>query len=153
MPGMVQEKIFETVMEKVTSLKYVVNGSDYYLEELARDTNRTKQKEVLKYLDDMDLDPAGFGFAAFYERYTDENGNDIVEYSPNLDDEVIMDDDGGFIDALKYNNKLAEKVKSEDLIFKYIVGRRFHRQRNLPPDTRLRAAGTRPARTVRTLSL
>lgn len=134
MPGMVQEKIYEKVMEAVSSLKYMVNGSDYYLNELANDPNHTAQKEVLKYLDDMGLDPVGLGFAAFYERYTDENGNEVIDYTPNYEDEVTMEDYAYYeeneqslglftdwVNAKLYNLDSVKQLIEKDLIFKYVV--------------------------------
>lgn len=121
MPGLVKENIMATMMGKMDELGYFLNGSDYYLEKLASDINRTAQKEILKYLDDMGIDPVGFGFAPFYHRTKDEeNGNDTIEYSTGITPEFS---DAGLllIGAMKYNNEYEEKIKLEDLIFKYIV--------------------------------
>ena len=55
MPGMMQEGIFKNLMDGIdkTLLNYTF-GSDYYLQEIAKDPNRTQQKKVLKYIDDKD---------------------------------------------------------------------------------------------------
>lgn len=116
MPGLVQEKLLQTLADFASKVGYFINGDDYYLEELAKDTEHTKQKEVLKYLDDMGIDPVGFGFAPFYTK--DENGE--VSYDVNITAQPI-DEVDGLLDAIQYNKELAERVKKEDLIFKYIV--------------------------------
>lgn len=153
MPGIVEDMIMKTIMEKVDEVIEANKGPDIYLEELARDPNRTAQKEILKYLDDMGLEPSSLGFAAFYTR-NEETGE--IEYSnqQDLNDIVEMETttlwspidkaltgtgyltnsrpltEGakalakGLLDfnsARNYNAAVAKKVKSEDLIFKYIV--------------------------------
>lgn len=117
MPGLVQESIMNKVLEGKNKVVSLVDGSDYYLNELAKDKDRTAQKEVLKYLDDMGLDPAGFGFAPFYQRNKE---TDEVDYSAQLGDEVTMDGNG-FFSSIDYTNEFAEAVKNNDLIFKYII--------------------------------
>ena len=126
MPGFVQESIMNKVLEGKNMLFSLTEGSDYYLNELAEDIDHKAQKEVLKYLDDMGIDPAGFGFAAFYERYkvTDEETGEVisdeVEYDPDLSSEITMDGNG-FVDAQKYRDALKEATINSDLIFKYII--------------------------------
>ena len=127
MPGMVQEGILKEFLGPLAdsdSLKYALTGSDYYLETLAQDENRTSQKKVLKYLDDMGLDPVGFGFVATYTR----NGDD-VEYSPSLfDNEPKLEDYGDhwnlisqYLDAKEYNDAQVQYIKDNDILFNYIV--------------------------------
>lgn len=120
MPGMVQEEILNKITEGINKISEGVYGADYYLEELAKDTEHTAQKRVLMYLDDMGIDPVGFGFAPFYSRNKETNE---VTYDPNIGTEDIVEYGGpvGLIDAIKNDKELAEKVKDEDLIFKYIV--------------------------------
>lgn len=121
MPGFVQEMIMNKVLDGLDKVYTVFEGSDYYLEKLARDTNKTAQKNVLAYLDDMGIDPVGFGFAPFYSR---DSQTGEVSYDPQIsaDTELL---EGNFFtafkNAVKYNTALAEKVAKEDLVFKYIV--------------------------------
>lgn len=124
MPGMVQEEILKKMLDGLNNLNYSLTGSDHYLQELAEDTNRTRQKEVLKYLDDMGFDPVGFGFVASFTR-----DKDYIEYSPSLfDDEPSMADYeakwGPLLDLLAasdYNDAQAQYIKDNDLIFNYIA--------------------------------
>ena len=119
MPGMVQEKIVGIINDVVGGIKYELNGSDYYLTELANDPERKKQTEVLKYLNSMGIDPASFGFAAFYYE-NEETG--VVSYEPPIiTTHRKAEDIDGLIDAYESNGRLAERIKEEDLIFKYIV--------------------------------
>lgn len=153
MPGIVEDMIMKKIMDVATEIIDKNKGPDIYLEELARDPNRTAQKEVLKYLDDMGLDPSSLGFAAFYTR-NEETGEIDYSNQKDLNDIVEMEEssvwnpidkaiDGmgyitnsrpltdltktlakGLLDfnsARNYNAAVAKKVKSEDLIFKYIV--------------------------------
>ena len=62
MPGFVQQMIMQKVLDGIDKVYTVMEGSDYYLEQLARDSERKAQTEVLAYLDDMGIDPVGFGF-------------------------------------------------------------------------------------------
>ena len=145
MPGMVQEQIMNNVLGVVDGLGYLVNGPDYYLEQLAKDTSKTAQKKVLKYLDDMGLDPAGFGFAAFYE--CSEDGN--VEYTMKQNETTVSDKNytlnsvirnkvndsvsgvpiiGNvtdflvqFANTLDENHESVRRTIEDDLIFKYII--------------------------------
>lgn len=117
MPGLVQENIMRKIMNGLDHFEYSLKGEDTtYLESLAKDEQRTRQKEILKYLEDMGLDPVGFGFAAFYTRYEDGS----VEYSPNVDINGIEVVDG-LGSAISYNQQMKEQIMNEDLIFKYIV--------------------------------
>lgn len=118
MPGFVQEMIMQKVLDGLNKVYTVVEGSDYYLEQLARDPDRTAQKKVLAYLDDMGIDPVGFGFAPFYTRNS-ETGE--VSYDPQITADTELLEGNSFFDAVKYNEAIAEKVVKEDLIFKYIV--------------------------------
>lgn len=122
MPGMVQEKIFNSIMTAMNELGHFINGESFYLDELANDREQTKQKEVLRYLDDMGIDPVGFGFAPFYTRTEDSEGNVTVDYMGSMasDDDPSLDS-GGVISAWIYNEKMKEKTINKDLIFKYIV--------------------------------
>lgn len=106
---------------------------------MAEDSDQLAQKKVLKYLDDMGLDPAGFGFAAFYENdvknaetktedmpeenaeWTDEQIKEYIHYDPVKEVQAEMDEDGGFFDAVSYQHDLAEETAKNDLIFKYII--------------------------------
>lgn len=145
MPGMVQEQIMNKVLGVVDGLGYLVNGPDYYLEQLAKDTSKTAQKKVLKYLDDMGLDPAGLGFAAFYE--CSEDGN--VEYTIKQNETTVSDKNytlnsvirnkvndsvsgvpiiGNvtdflvqFANTLDENHESVRRTIEDDLIFKYII--------------------------------
>lgn len=145
MPGMVQEQIMNKVLGVVDGLGYLVNGPDYYLEQLAKDTSKTAQKEVLKYLDDMGLDPAGFGFAAFYERSEDGNVeytmkqnetsvsdknytlssvimnkvNDSISGVPIIGD--VSDFITQFTNTVNENHESIRRTIEDDLIFKYII--------------------------------
>lgn len=119
MPGLVQENMMNKILEGISKLNYVVNGSDYYLTELAEDTNHLAQKKVLMYLDDMGLDPVGYGFAAFYARTGDNPETDIKYEASNAEHDDP--DISGFIDAYKYNKELAKRQLEEDLILKYII--------------------------------
>lgn len=116
MPGLVQQKIMNKVLGAVKTLQYTLNGSDYYLSELASDPERTAQKEVLKYLDDMGLDPAGFGFAPFYHK----NSDGSVDYNSTVEIEDIPQVYELF-SALIENWKQTKRTEYQDLIFKYIV--------------------------------
>ena len=117
MPGMVQEQILNKLLGGIDNLGYIVNGSDYYLDELASDPDKTKQKEVLKYLDEMGIDPAGFGFAAFYNKDPDTGE---VTYEAQIDSN-ITNDGWGIFSAIDYNKKVKEDVINNDLIFKYLL--------------------------------
>ena len=130
MPGLVQEEILNKLLSFGSNLNYKINGSDYYLTELAKDRDRKAQKEILLYLDNMGVDPVGFGFAPFYtlrktqgqtEEVTKENATwKNVDYETTIDPQDIRDV-GGFVDSIKYNNELAKKALNEDLILKYII--------------------------------
>jgi len=119
MPSLVQDKILSVVTGAYDGINKLFQGEDYYLEKLAGDLERTKQKEVLKYLDDMGVDPVGFGFAPFYTRYEDGT----VDYDHTVEIEEIYEFGTltGLWDSIEYNKQLKEKIKNEDLIFKYIV--------------------------------
>lgn len=122
MPGLVKEGIMAKVTEAIDGVNTFLYGSDYYLEKLASDQDKTAQKAVLKYLDDMGIDPVGFGFAPFYRRITDEKtGEETGEV--DYDTEIMPKyyDSDGFFGAKKYQDQLKEKTITEDLIFKYIV--------------------------------
>lgn len=122
MPGMVQEKIFDTVMTAMNDLGHFIKGESFYLDELAKDAEHTKQKEVLKYLDDMGIDPVGFGFAPFYTRTEDSEGNTTIDYMESMatDDEPSIGL-GDPLSTLIYNEKMKDKTINKDLIFKYII--------------------------------
>jgi len=119
MPSLVQDKILSVVTGAYDGINKLFQGEDYYLEKLAGDLERTKQKEVLKYLDDMGVDPVGFGFAPFYTRYEDGT----VDYDHTVEIEEIYEFGTltGLWDSIEYNKQFKEKIKNEDLIFKYIV--------------------------------
>ena len=122
MPGLVKEGIMAKVAEAIDWVNTSLFGSDYFLEKLASDQDKTAQKAVLKYLDDMGIDPVGFGFAPFYRRITDEKtGEETGEV--DYDTEIMPKyyDSDGFFGAKKYQDQLKEKTITEDLIFKYIV--------------------------------
>jgi len=122
MPGLVQEQILNKLLSFKGSLNYTLNGSDYYLTELARDEGKTSQKEILLYLDDMGIDPVGFGFAAFYTRSADSDGDGIdeVSYEPNVEIGEIKKV-GGFFEAIDYNTEKAKERLREDLLLKYVI--------------------------------
>lgn len=122
MPGLVKEGIMAKVAEAIDWVNTSLFGSDYFLEKLASDQDKTAQKAVLKYLDDMGIDPVGFGFAPFYRRITDEETGEEtgeVDYDTGIMPEYYESD--GFFGAKDYQDKLKEKTITEDLIFKYIV--------------------------------
>lgn len=122
MPGLVKEGIMAKVAEAIDWVNTSLFGSDYFLEKLASDQDKTAQKAVLKYLDDMGIDPVGFGFAPFYRRITDEETGEEtgeVDYDTGIMPEYYNSD--GFFGAKKYQDQLKEKTITEDLIFKYIV--------------------------------
>lgn len=122
MPGLVKEGIMAKVAEAIDWVNTSLFGSDYFLEKLASDQDKTAQKAVLKYLDDMGIDPVGFGFAPFYRRITDEKTGEEtgeVDYDTGIMPEYY--DSDGFFGAKKYQDQLKEKTITEDLIFKYIV--------------------------------
>ena len=122
MPGLVKEGIMAKVAEAIDWVNTSLFGSDYFLEKLASDQDKTAQKAVLKYLDDMGIDPVGFGFAPFYRRITDEKTGEEtgeVDYDTGIMPEYY--DSDGFFGAKDYQDKLKEKTITEDLIFKYIV--------------------------------
>ncbi|MCR5147263.1 MAG: hypothetical protein K6B70_08025 [Clostridia bacterium] len=116
MPGLVQQQIMNKVLGAVKTLQYTLNGSDYYLSELASDPDRKAQKDVLKYLDDMGIDPAGFGFAPFYHK----NSDGTVDYNSTVEIEDVPQVHE-FFTALIENWKTSKKTEYQDLIFKYIV--------------------------------
>ena len=91
MPGVVEDMIMKKIMEVANELIIEEKGPDGYLEILARDSDRKAQKEVLKYLDDMGLEPSSLGFAAFYTRNEE---TDEIEYSnqKDLNDIVEMEE-------------------------------------------------------------
>ena len=122
MPGLVQEEILSKMMGISKSFNYWLNGSDQYLTELARDQDNESQKRILLYLDDMGIDPVGFGFAAFYTRKPDSNGDglDEVTYETNIDIDDIKEVNG-FIGAIRYNDEEAKNKLKEDLLLKYII--------------------------------
>ena len=124
MPGLVKEGIMAKVAEAIDWVNTSLFGSDYFLEKLASDQDKTAQKAVLKYLDDMGIDPVGFGFAPFYRR-TKKTNKETGEETDEVDyDTEIMPkyyDSDGFFGAKKYQDQLKEKTITEDLIFKYIV--------------------------------
>lgn len=124
MPGLVKEGIMAKVAEAIDWVNTSLFGSDYFLEKLASDQDKTAQKAVLKYLDDMGIDPVGFGFAPFYRR-TKKTNKETGEETDEVDyDTGIMSkyyDSDGFFGAKKYQDQLKEKTITEDLIFKYIV--------------------------------
>jgi hypothetical protein len=121
MPGLVQEMMLNKMLNMYTNLQYKLNGSDYYLTELARDEGQESQKKILMYLDDMGIDPVGFGFAAFYTRTTNpETGEDEVSYLPKMEIDDIRTV-GGVIDSAIYNDEQTQKRLREDLILKYII--------------------------------
>lgn len=124
MPGLVKEGIMAKVAEAIDWVNTSLFGSDYFLEKLASDQDKTAQKAVLKYLDDMGIDPVGFGFAPFYRRTKKTNKEtgeetDEVDYDTGIMPEYYGSD--GFFGAKKYQDQLKEKTITEDLIFKYIV--------------------------------
>lgn len=124
MPGLVKEGIMAKVAEAIDWVNTSLFGSDYFLEKLASDQDKTAQKAVLKYLDDMGIDPVGFGFAPFYRRTkktNEETGEetDEVDYDTGIMPEYY--DSDGFFGAKEYQDQLKEKTITEDLIFKYIV--------------------------------
>lgn len=124
MPGLVKEGIMAKVAEAIDWVNTSLFGSDYFLEKLASDQDKTAQKAVLKYLDDMGIDPVGFGFAPFYRRTKKTNKEtgeetDEVDYDTGIMPEYYGSD--GFFGSKKYQDQLKEKTITEDLIFKYIV--------------------------------
>ncbi len=82
MPGIVEDMIMKKINQAVNNIIIDAKGQDMYLEELARDPDRKAQKEVLKYLDDMGLEPSSLGFAAFYTRNEE---TDEIDYSNQQD--------------------------------------------------------------------
>ena len=117
MPGLVQEEIMKKVMGAKTTLSYTLGGSDYYLTDLATsEEGEQYRKNVLKYLYDMGLDPAGFGFAPFFH----VNSDGTVEYDPSIkiDDTSEVKE---LFTALLYNWKQKKITQNQDLIYKYIV--------------------------------
>lgn len=117
MPGLVQQEIMKKVMGAKTALSYTLGGSDYYLTDLATsEEGEQYRKDVLKYLYDMGLDPAGFGFAPFFHI----NSDGSVEYDPSIAIDDISEVKELF-SALVYNLKQQKKIQNEDLIYKYIV--------------------------------
>lgn len=132
MPGLVQEEMMQKVIGFVDGFKEIVYGSDFYLSKLASDSDQTAQKNVLKYLDEMGIDPVGFGFASFYLKDSDGNvefeipGNTINDIRTidgvfdGVDVEWIQDL-GAIGDAQKYNRELTEERLRGDLILKYII--------------------------------
>lgn len=121
MPGLVQEMILNKMINVGNSFNYFINGSDYYLTQLAKDSDNESQKEILIYIDDMGIDPVGYGFAAFYKRTTDDAGNDKVTYEPNIDIKQDIKEVNGFFDAISYNDDVAKEKLKEDLLLKYII--------------------------------
>lgn len=117
MPGLVQQEIMKKVMGAKDLLSYTLGGSDYYLTDLATSEEGEKyRKDVLKYLNDMGLDPAGFGFAPFFR----VNSDGEVEY----DTSIAIDDVPGvheLFSALVANWKAQKRIENQDLIFKYLV--------------------------------
>ena len=117
MPGLVQQEIMKKVMGAKDLLSYTLGGSDYYLTDLATSEEGEKyRKDVLKYLNDMGLDPAGFGFAPFFR----VNSDGEVEY----DTSIAIDDVPGvheLFSALVANWKTQKRIENQDLIFKYLV--------------------------------
>ena len=132
MPGLVQEEMMQKMIGFVDGFKEIVYGSDFYLSKLASDPDQTAQKNVLKYLDEMGIDPVGFGFASFYLKDSDGNvefeipGNTINDIRTidgvfdGIDVEWIQDL-GAIGDAQKYNRELTEERLRGDLILKYII--------------------------------
>ena len=117
MPGLVQEMILNKMLNLGGKLNYSLNGSDFYLTELAKDEGQESQKQILIYLEDMGVDPVGFGFAAFYKRNKETNE---VTYEPNIEIKDIRPV-GGFFDSISYNNERAKERLKEDLLLKYII--------------------------------
>ena len=113
MPGLVQQEIMKKVMGAKDLLSYTLGGSDYYLTDLATSEEGEKyRKDVLKYLNDMGLDPAGFGFAPFFR----VNSDGEVEY----DTSIAIDDVPGvheLFSALVANWKAQKRIENQDLIF------------------------------------
>ena len=122
MPGLVQEQILNKILQASDKLSYFLNGSDYYLTKLAEDPDHQAQKEILLYLDNMGIDPVGFGFAPFYNR-TNKNADATwkdISYEPTVTIHDIREV-GGFFDSVKYKNEMAERALKEDLILKYAI--------------------------------
>ena len=117
MPGLVQEEMLQKVIGFVDGFKEIVYGSDFYLSKLASDSDQTAQKNVLKYLDEMGIDPVGFGFAPFYHK----NADGEVSFETSIDIDGTLNDISGFFKAFEYNQELTEERLREDLILKYII--------------------------------
>lgn len=124
MPGLVQEQILKKILDTSSSLNFALKGSDYYLTELVKDSDHKAQKKILLYLDDMGIDPVGFGFAPFYNRSNEDRNPDEewknVSYEPTVGIDDVREV-GGFFDSVKYNNEMAKKAMQEDLILKYVI--------------------------------
>lgn len=116
MPGLVQQEIMKKVMGAKSALSYTLGGSDYYLTELATEEGEQYRKDVLKYIYDMGLDPAGFGFAPFFT--VTEDGEVQYDTSIRIDEAPEVHE---LFSALVYNWIEQKKIQNEDLIFKYLV--------------------------------
>ena len=125
MPGLVQEEIMSKLMDITGGFKYWANGSDQYLVDLAKDSDRKNQKEILMYLDDMGMDPVGFGFATFYTRAKKEGNKSTdvkdIDYETSIKIDQKIKQVNGLFSAVEYNNKQTKERLKEDLILKYLI--------------------------------
>lgn len=126
MPGLVQENLINKVSSVLKNLsnlgtqEYVTYLNDLASGDVESEGYKARTK-VLMYLDDMGLDPVGFGFAAFYSRTSDESAT--YDATIELEEQYKDFNESDFFDfnaARKYYDELKEKVIKEDLIFKYL---------------------------------
>ena len=96
MPGMVQEQILNKLLGGIDNLGYIVNGSDYYLDELASDPDKT-----IKYLQ---------GVTFQLQEKSHENDSEWI-------DVPVTKGDGNYyrpIDTTKKTPEKAETITTDD---------------------------------------